>query len=72
MDISCADISSLPSSVGSAGEMPQPETQLGDYESAMGGMTLDLVSITKVGKQDIKEMEKNPEVEIEEDGANEE
>ena len=30
MDISCADISSLSSSVGSAGDMPQPETQLGD------------------------------------------
>ena len=27
-DISCTDISSLPSSVGSAGDMPQPDNQL--------------------------------------------
>ena len=42
MDISCADISSLPLSVGPAGDMPQPDSQprLSDYESAMGGMTL--------------------------------
>ena len=30
MDISCADISSLPSSVGSAGDMPRTDTQIGD------------------------------------------
>ena len=72
MDISCADISSLPSSVGSAGDMPRPETQLGNYKSAMGGMTLDSVRSTGVGEQDIEEMEKNPEVEIEEDGVDKE
>ena len=72
MNISCADISLLPSSVGSAGEMPQPETQLGNYESAMRGMTLDSVSSTRVGEQDIKEMEKNPEVETKEDGVDKE
>ena len=67
MDISCADISSLPSSVGSAGDMPRPGTRLGNKESAMGGMTLNSVSSTGVGEQDIKEMEKNSEVEMEED-----
>ena len=72
MDISCADISSLPSSVGSAGDMPRHETCLGDYESAMQGMTLDSVSSTGVGEQDIKEMKKNPEVETEEDGVDKE
>ena len=38
----------------------------------MGGMTLDSVRSTDVGEQDIKEMEKNPEVETEEDGVNKE
>ena len=57
-DVSCADISSLPSSVGSAGDMPRRETQLGDYESAMEGITLDLASLTGVGE--------NSEVETEE------
>ena len=72
MDVSCADISLLPSSVGSAGDMSQHETQLGDYESAMKGMTLDLVSSTGVGEQDVEEMEKNPEVITEEDRVNKE
>ena len=54
-DISCADISSLPSSVGSAGDMPQTDTQFGDYKSAMEGMTLDLASLTGIGEQDAKE-----------------
>ena len=49
-DISHADISSLPSSVGSGGDMPRCETQFGDYKSAMGGMTLDLVSSTRAGE----------------------
>ena len=38
----------------------------------MGGMTLDSVGSTGVGEQDIEEMEKNPEVKIEEDGVNKE
>ena len=38
----------------------------------MGGMTLDSVSSTGVGEQDIEEMEKNPEVKTEEDGVNKE
>ena len=65
MDISCADISSLPSSIGSAGDMPRPDTRLrlGDYKSAMGGMTLDSASSTGTGEPDIEEMEKNPEIE---------
>ena len=43
-DISSADISLLPCSVGSAGDMPRPDVQLqlGDYKLAMEGMTLDL------------------------------
>ena len=38
----------------------------------MGGMTLDSASLTGTGEQDIKDMEKNPEVKIEEDGVNKE
>ena len=68
-DISCADISLLPSSVGSAGDMPRPDAQLGNYELAMEGMTLDSVSSTGTGEPVIKEMEKNPEVETGEDGV---
>ena len=64
-DISCADVSSLPLSVCSAGDMSQPDDQPRDYESAMGGMTLDSASSTGTGEQDIEDMEKNPEVETE-------
>ena len=71
-DLPCADISSLPSSVGSAGDMPRPDTRLGNYESAMEGMTLDLASLTGIGEQDAKEMEKNPEVETGEDRVDKE
>ena len=35
-------------------------------------MTLDLVSSTGLGEQDIEEMEKNPEVEIKEDRVDKE
>ena len=59
-------------SVGSAGDMPRTDTQLGDYESAMEGMTLDLVSLTRIREQDAEEMEKNPEVETGEDGIDKE
>ena len=38
----------------------------------MERMTLDSASSTRVGKQDIKEMEKNPETETEEDGVDKE
>ena len=57
MDTSCADISSPPSSVGSAGDMPRPDTRLwlGNYKSAMGGMTLDSVSSTRMGEPDGEE-----------------
>ena len=72
MDISYADISLLPSCVGSAGDMPQPDTQLGNYQSAMEGMTLDLVSSTGINEQDTEEMEKNLEVETREDRVNKE
>ena len=72
MDISCANISSLPLSVCSVGDISRPDDRPRDYESAMGGMTLDSASSTGTGEQDIKDMEKNPEVETEEDGINKE
>ena len=71
-DVLCADVSLLPSNVCSAGDMPQPDDQPRDYESAMGGMTLDSASSTETGEQDIEDMEKNLEVKTEEDGVNKE
>ena len=38
----------------------------------MGGMTLDSVSSTGTGEQDVKGMEKNPEVKVEGDKADRE
>ena len=38
----------------------------------MGGMTLDSASSTGTGEQDIKDMEKNPDVETEEGGVDKE
>ena len=67
-DVSHVDILSLPSSICSAGDMAQPDDRPKDYESAMGGMTLDSASLTGT-EQDIKDMEKNPDVETEEIGA---
>ena len=52
--------------------MPRPDTQCDDYESAIGGMTLDLTSSTRIGEPDVKEKEKNSEVETREDGIDEE
>ena len=73
-DISCTDISLLPSSVGLAGDMPQPDNRLrfGDYKSAMGEMTLDSVSLTEAVEPNIKTMEKNLEAEAQEDGVDKE
>ena len=62
-DVSCADVSWLPLSVCSAGDMPRPDDQPRDYESTMGGMKLDSASSTGTGEQDIENMEKNLEVE---------
>ena len=45
--------------------MTQPDDQPKDYESAMGGMTLDSASSTGIGEQDIKDMEENLDVETE-------
>ena len=67
-DVPCADISLLPSSVCSAGDMLRPDVRPKDYKSAMGGMTLDSASLTGTGEQDIEDMEKNPDVKTEEDG----
>ena len=71
-DVSCVDVSSLPLSVCSAGDMPRPDDQPKDYESAMRGMTLDSASSTGTGEQDIEDMEKNPDVETEGDGVDKE
>ena len=73
-DVSCTDISSLLSSVGSAGDMPQPDNQLqlGDYESATREMTLDSASLTRAVEPDVKAVEKNLEAEAQEDGVNKE
>ena len=70
MDVSCANISSLPLSVGLAGDMSQPGARPRDYESAMGGMTLDSASSMGTGDQDIKEEEKNPKIKVKEDKVN--
>ena len=71
-DVLCVDILSLPSSLCSAGDMPQPDNQPKDYKSAMGEMTLDSASLTGTGEQDIEDMEKNPDVETEEGGVDKE
>ena len=51
--------------------MSRPDDQPRDYESAMGGMTLDSASSTGAREQDIEDMEKNPEVKTK-DGVNKE
>ena len=73
-DISCADISSLPSSVGSAGDMPQPDNRLGlgDYESPMAEMTLDSASLTGAVEPNIEAVEKNLEAQAQEDRVDKE
>ena len=58
-DVLCADVCS-------AGDLPQPDDQPKDYESGMGGMTLDSASLTGTGEQDIEDMEKNPDIKTEE------
>ena len=70
-DISCADISSLPSSVCSAGDMPQLDNQLwlSAYKSALKEMTLDSMSSTGVVKPNVKMVQKNPEREAGGDDA---
>ena len=67
-DVSCADISSLPSSVCSVGDMPRPDDRLKDYESAMGGITLDSASSTGTEERGIEDMEREPDVKEEQCG----
>ena len=62
-DVSYTDISSLPSSVCSAGDMLRPEDQSKDYEMAIGGMTLDSASSMGMEERRVKDMEKEPAVE---------
>ena len=71
-DVSHVDISSLPSRVCSVRDMLQPDNWPKDYESAMGGMTLNSASLTGTEEPDIKDMEKTPDVETEEGGADKE
>ena len=65
MVMSSVNISSLPLSVCSAGDMTQWSDQPKDYESAIRGMTLDSASLIETGKRDVEDMEKEPEVEKE-------
>ena len=65
MDMSSADISSLPLGMCSAGDLTQWSDRPKDYESAMGGMTLDSTNSIETGVWDVKDMEKEPEVEKE-------
>ena len=55
-DVSLTDISSLPLSVCLAGDMPWPDHQPkpGDYESAMGEMTLESASLTRAVVPDVE------------------
>ena len=73
-DVSFADISSLPSSVGSVGNMPRPSDQPkpGDYESAMGEMTLESASLTGAVEPDIEVTGQNLGTEAQEDGVSKE
>ena len=55
--------------MGLAGDMPQPDNRLllGDYESAMGEMTLDLVSSTGAVEPNIEAVKNNLENEAQEE-----
>ena len=70
-NVSFTDISSLPSSVGLAGDMPRPSDQPHpvDYESAMGEMTLDSASSTGAGEQGIEAVGQKQEAKVQEDDA---
>ena len=57
-DVLCVDVSLLPSSVCSAGDLPLPDDRPKDYKSAMGGMALDSASLTGTGEQDVEKMSK--------------
>ena len=72
-DVPFTDISSLPLSVCSVGDMPRLDHQLKlrDYESAMGEMTLESASINRAAEPDIEEVGHNPETEAQEDGIEE-
>ena len=52
--------------------MLQPNDQSKDYESAMGGMTLDLASSTGMEEGGIKDMEREPNVKEEQGGMDKE
>ena len=52
--------------------MSQPNDSHKDYEPAMGGMTLDSTSSTRMEEQGIKDMEREPDVEEEQGGMDKE
>ena len=58
--------------MGLAGDRPQPDNQLGDYELAMEEMILVLVSLTRAAEPDIEAVEKNLEAEAQDDGVDKE
>ena len=72
-DVSLTDISSLPSSVCSAGDMPQPDHQPkpGDYESAMGEIMLQSAGLTSAVELDVEVVGHSPETEAQEDSVKE-
>ena len=43
--------------------MPRPDDRPKDYGSTLRGMTLDSASLTGTEEQDIKDVEKNPDIE---------
>ena len=45
--------------------MPQSDDRSKDYESSMGGMTLDSASLTRTEERGIEDMEREPDVEEE-------
>ena len=68
-DVSYADISLLPSSVCSAGDMLRSDDQSKDYKSAIGGMTLNSASLTGMEERRIEDMEREPDIEEEQGGV---
>ena len=72
-DVLFADISSLPQSVGWAGDMPQlgDQPKPEDYEFAMGEMTLESASSTGAIEPNIEAVKQNLETEAQEDGVDE-
>ena len=54
------------------GIVPQADDRSKDYESAMGGMTLNSASSTGMEERGIKDMEREPDVKEEQGGTDKE